>query len=64
MLAFGDMYDGAVLGERRGITLARSPHRYFDMDQIGILGTERFDAVIHDMGDATNLGSLAVLVAP
>lgn len=64
MLAFGDLYLGAALGQRRGITIARSPHRYFDSDQIGILGTERFDAVTHDMGDNTNAGAIAALVAP
>jgi hypothetical protein len=26
MIVFGDMYAGAVLGQRRGITLARSEH--------------------------------------
>lgn len=62
MLAFGDMRAAAVLGQRRGITIARSDHRYLDTDQIAILGTERFDAVIHDMGDNANYGSLAVLV--
>lgn len=64
MMAFGDMYAGAVIGQRRGLTLARSDHRFLDTDQIAILGTERFDAVVHDMGDNTNTGSLAVLVAP
>lgn len=64
MLAFGDMYAAGVLGERRGVTLARSPDRYIDQDQIAILGTERFHAVIHDMGDNSNAGSIAALVAP
>ena len=64
MLAFGDMYAGAVLGQRRQITIARSPDRYTDSDQIGVLGTERFDAVVHDMGDNSTNGSIAVLVAP
>lgn len=64
MMAFGDMYSAAVLGQRRGLTIARSDQRYLDTDQIAILCTERFDAVIHDMGDATNAGSIAVLVAP
>jgi HK97 family phage major capsid protein len=64
MLAFGDMYAGAVLGQRRGITLARSADRYLDQDQIAILGTERFHAVMQDLGDNTNVGSLAALVAP
>lgn len=62
MLAFGDMYAGGALGQRRAITLARSDQRYLDQDQIAILGTERFHAVIHDMGDNTNFGSLAALV--
>lgn len=64
MMAFGDMYLGGVLGQRRGITLARSADRYLDQDQIAVLGTERFHAVVHDLGDNTNAGALAALVAP
>lgn len=64
MLAFGDMYLGGALGQRRGITLARSAHRYLDQDQIAVLGTERFHAVVHDLGDNTNAGAIAALVAP
>jgi HK97 family phage major capsid protein len=62
MLAFGDMYAGGVLGQRRGITLARSADRYMDSDQIAILGTERFHSVVHDVGDTSSFGSLAALV--
>jgi HK97 family phage major capsid protein len=62
MLAFGDMHAAGVLGQRRGITIARSEDRYFDSDQIGVLGTQRFHAVIHDIGDNTNFGSIAALV--
>lgn len=62
MLAFGDMYAGSVLGQRRAITLARSEDRYMDQDQIGVLGTERFHANVHDVGDNTNFGSIAALV--
>lgn len=62
MVVFGDMYAGGVLGQRRGITIARSADRYLDSDQIAILGTERFHAVIHDLGDNSNFGSLAALV--
>ena len=64
MLAFGDMYAGAVLGQRRGLTLAVSGERYFDQDEIAVLATERFHTVMHDLGDNTNAGSLAALVAP
>jgi HK97 family phage major capsid protein len=62
MLVFGDMYAGGVLGQRRGITLARSEDRYMDLDQIAVLGTERFHAVVHDLGSNTDFGSLAALV--
>lgn len=62
MLAFGDMYAGAALGQRRAITLARSEDRYLDQDQIAVLGTERFHANVHDLGDNTNTGSLATLI--
>ena len=64
MLAFGDMYGAAVLGQRRGLTIRRSDERYFDSDQIAILATERFDAIVHDMGDSTTAGSIAALIAP
>lgn len=62
MLAFGDMYRAGVLGERRGITLAKSSDRYLDQDQIAVLGTQRFHTVIHNAGDNTNFGSIAALV--
>lgn len=62
MMAFGDMYGGAVLGQRRAITLARSEDRYMDQDQIAVLGTERFHVNIHDIGDNSSVGALAALV--
>jgi len=64
MMAFGDMYAAGVLGQRRGLTLAATGERYFDTDQIAILATERIDIVAHDLGDNSNPGSVAVLVAP
>jgi HK97 family phage major capsid protein len=64
MLAFGDMYMGGAMGQRRGLTLARSSDRYLDQDQIAVLGTERFHTVVHGLGDNTNVGPLAALVAP
>ena len=41
MLFFGDLTKAAMMGERRGVTIKRSDHRYFENDQIGLLGTER-----------------------
>jgi HK97 family phage major capsid protein len=64
MLHFGDLRLAAALGERRGVTIKQSTERYMDSDQIGILGTERFDINVHDMGDNTNAGPLVTMVAP
>jgi len=64
MFFFGDLTLAAALGERRGVTIKRSDHRYFENDQIGLLGTERFDINVHDFGDNTNAGPLVAMVAP
>jgi HK97 family phage major capsid protein len=64
MLFFGSLTKAAVFGERRGVTIKRSDHRYFENDQIGLLGTERFDINVHDMGDNTTAGPLVALISP
>lgn len=61
---FGDLSKAAVMGERRGVTIKRSDHRYFENDQIGLLGTERFDINVHDMGDTSVAGPLVSAVSP
>jgi HK97 family phage major capsid protein len=63
-LHFGDLSKAAMMGERRGVTIKRSDHRYFENDQIGLLGTERFDINVHDMGDTAVAGPLVSLVSP
>jgi HK97 family phage major capsid protein len=63
MLFFGDLNKAAMMGERRGVTIKRSDHRYFENDQVGLLGTERFDLNVHDFGDNTSAGPLVALVA-
>ena len=55
---FGDLAKAAALGERRGVIIRRSDHRYFEMDQIGLLGTERLDINVHDVGSSTVAGPL------
>jgi HK97 family phage major capsid protein len=64
MLFFGDLSLAAAMGERRVVSIKRSDERYFDQDQIGLLGTERVDINVHDMGDNTTAGPLVSLVAP
>ena len=55
---FGNLNKAAALGERRGVTIRRSDHRYFENDQIGLLGTERFDINVHDVGSSTVAGPM------
>lgn len=63
MMFFGDLSLAAAMGERRGVTIRRLDERFADSDQIGIMGTERFDINVHDMGDNNNAGPLVSLVA-
>lgn len=58
---FGDLRKAAALGERRQVSIKRSDERYFDTDQIGLMGTERVDINVHDIGDTTNAGPLVAL---
>lgn len=61
---FGDLSKAAALGERRGVTIARSDHRYFENDQIGLRGTERFDINCHDLGDTSLSGPIVGAKSP
>lgn len=61
-ILFGDMALSSALGERRVVTIKRSDERYFESDQIGLLGTERVDIVNHDLGDNTTAGPLVGLI--
>ncbi|QIG92282.1 phage major capsid protein [Bradyrhizobium sp. 6(2017)] len=62
MLCFGDLSQAATLGERRGVTVARSDQTFITQDQIAWRGTERVDIVNHDLGDNTTAGPIVGLV--
>lgn len=61
VILFGDLRMAATMGNRRGVSVARSDERYFEFDQIGIRGIERLDINVHDLGDGTNAGPLVAL---
>lgn len=61
---FGDLRMAAMMGDRRGITLKTSDQRYFELDQIAIQGTQRFDINIHDLGSVSEAGPLVALKTP
>lgn len=62
MLLFGDLRLSSTLGDRRGISIFPSEHRYMEFNQIAIRGVERFDIVNHDLGDTTVAGPLVALI--
>lgn len=62
MLGFGNLRQAAMLGTRREIRVALSPDRYFELDQIGVRGTERFDINVHSLGSTKEKPPFAILV--
>ena len=61
---FGDMRQTVTLGTRRGISFLVSPHRYMEFRQIGILGSQRYDIAVHEVGTASVAGSMIQLSTP
>lgn len=61
MLAFGNFSQAITFGDRRGVSLKLSEDRYLEYDQIALKATERFDIVVHDIGDGSNAGPIAGL---
>jgi len=62
MVAFGDMSYAATLGDRRQLKLRFLTERFADQDQVGIIGSERIDINVHDLGDASSAGAIVGLV--
>jgi HK97 family phage major capsid protein len=62
MVAFGDMSLAASLGDRRQLKLRFLTERFIDQDQVGVIGSERIDINIHDLGDNTTAGPVVGLV--
>ncbi|MFZ9311822.1 MAG: phage major capsid protein, partial [Arenimonas sp.] len=58
----GNFALGSTFGDRRQLTIALSSEYKFAEDQLAIKGTERFDIVVHDVGDTTNAGPICGLI--
>jgi HK97 family phage major capsid protein len=61
MILFGDMNMAAYLGDRRGISVLASPHRYIEYMQTAYLGSERYAITCHGVGDGTTAGPMVAL---
>ena len=66
LVYFGDLSMAALFGDRQGVSIATSEHRYFDSNEIAIRGIERFDIGIHSVGTATtgDAGAIVRLDTP
>jgi HK97 family phage major capsid protein len=62
MVGFGNLRQAVTMGDRRGIRVALSNEQYWEEDQIGVKGTERFDINVHDLGSTTAKSPFVVLV--
>jgi HK97 family phage major capsid protein len=55
---FGDLKLATTFGDRRGTTIAVSEHSDFANDLLALRGTERFDIVVHDIGNESATAAL------
>lgn len=60
-LYLGNLTLASTLGNRRGITVMTSEHRFMEDDTLAIRVTERYDIKVHDVGDTTVAGSMVML---
>lgn len=61
MAMFGRYDLAASMGTRRGIEVQVLNERYAELGQLGIVATERFDLVVHDLGSTTAKGPVAAM---
>jgi HK97 family phage major capsid protein len=59
----GNLRLAATMGDRRGITVKTSEHRFIELDQFAVQVTERFDINVHDVGTTAVVGPMVALVA-
>lgn len=64
IVLFGDLRMGTLFGDRRGITMSMTEERYWETDEIGLKGTERFDFNCHSKGTSTEAGAIVALETP
>jgi hypothetical protein len=58
------MQQTAMLGMRGEIRMKVAEERYIDNDQLGFFAFVRFDINCHEVGDASNAGSMIQLLTP
>lgn len=65
ILLFGDLGMAATFGDRRTLSMGTdSGGKYFEVGQIAIKTTERFDINVHSLGDTSDAGPMLGLKTP
>lgn len=59
-----NLRQGVTFGNRRGVSVFPSEHRYMEFNQIGFRGMERFDINYHERGATSAPGSVIMLATP
>ena len=62
MAVYGDLNMGVTFGDRRGFEIQVLTERYAEYRQIGVIATERFDIVVHGVGDSSSAGPIVALI--
>jgi HK97 family phage major capsid protein len=62
MFYYGNFKKGTAIGSRVGMSMQVLNERYAEYRQIGVISTEQFDLVNHDLGSTTEYGSIACLM--
>lgn len=62
MLLYGNFMQGCSMGDRRGFTVQVLRERYAEYRQVGVIASERFAFVAHDLGDTSTAGPIVALI--
>ena len=62
MIVYGDLNMGAIFGDRMGFEVEILRERYAEYRQIGVQAVERFDIVVHGLGDTSDAGPIVALI--
>ena len=63
VMLFGNLPMASLMGDRRGVTIKLASERFIEYDQIGVVGTVRFDINNWNLGDGTTPGGMVSLNA-
>lgn len=64
ILFVGSLRSAALFGDRRALSMSMTSDRYWELDQIGIKWTSRYDINVHSLGDGSTAGPLVALKTP